>query len=46
MFADPTLIDIAVKRPRTRGELAQINGVGAVKLEQFGAQVLRVVAEN
>lgn len=46
VFADPTLIDIAIQRPRTRGELAQINGVGAVKLEQFGAQVLRVVAEN
>lgn len=46
VFADPTLIDIAIHRPRTRGELAQINGVGAVKLEQFGAQVLRVVAEN
>ncbi|GIG55357.1 ATP-dependent helicase [Demequina activiva] len=46
VFADPTLIDIAVQRPRTRGELAQINGVGAVKLDQFGAQVLRVVADN
>ncbi|WP_084105240.1 ATP-dependent helicase [Demequina sp. NBRC 110056] len=46
VFTDPTLIDIAVDRPRTLGELAAINGVGAVKLEQFGDQVLRVVAEN
>ncbi|MFV0633458.1 ATP-dependent helicase [Demequina sp.] len=46
VFADPTLIDIAIARPRTLGELAGINGVGAVKLDQFGAQVLRVVADN
>ena len=46
VFTDPTLIDIAVQRPSTLGDLAQINGVGAVKLDQFGAQVLRVVADN
>ncbi|WP_084039712.1 ATP-dependent DNA helicase UvrD2 [Demequina sp. NBRC 110053] len=46
VFTDPTLIDIAVKRPRTLGDLARINGVGSVKLDQFGEHVLRVVAEN
>jgi len=46
VFTDPTLIDIATTRPTTLGELAGVNGVGAVKLEQFGAAVLRIVADN
>lgn len=35
VFADRTPIDMAPRRPRNEAEFAQVNGVGAVKLEQF-----------
>ena len=35
IFADRTLIDMTRRQPRTRAEFAEINGVGAVKLERF-----------
>ena len=35
VFTDRSLIDMARRRPRTEAEFAEVNGVGAVKLEQF-----------
>ncbi|MFV0285490.1 MAG: ATP-dependent helicase [Demequina sp.] len=46
VFVDSTLVEIAQRRPGTRGELAQVRGVGASKLEAYGQQVLDVVAET
>ncbi len=46
VLTDASLIEIAKQRPTTMGALAGIRGMGAQKLDHFGAQVLRVVADN
>ncbi len=43
ILVDSTMVEIAKRRPSTRGELAAIHGIGATKLEAFGSQVLRIV---
>ena len=43
IFHDATLLQMAAERPRTLAELAQINGVGAAKLERYGAAFLAVI---
>ena len=40
IFADRTLIDMARRRPRNKAEFAEVNGVGAVKLERFAETFL------
>jgi len=45
IFADRTLAEIASRKPETLDGLAQISGVGAVKLERYGAAVLQVLGE-
>ena len=35
VFHDRTLIDMVHRRPRSREEFAEVNGVGAAKLQQF-----------
>ena len=44
VFNDRTLIEIAETRPGTLDEMARIAGVGAKKLERYGAEFLSVVA--
>ncbi len=44
VFTDRTLIEMAEKRPRTLDEMARIGGVGATKLERYGAAFLEVIA--
>ncbi|MEX2626837.1 MAG: UvrD-helicase domain-containing protein, partial [Ilumatobacteraceae bacterium] len=44
VFDDKTLAAIAVAAPATLDELARVRGVGPAKLEQYGADVLAVVA--
>ncbi len=44
IFQDRTLAEIAAARPRTLDQLGAINGVGASKLQRYGAAVLQVVA--
>ncbi len=44
IFPDRTLIEMAEVRPMTMDEMARISGVGAKKLESFGAQFLEVIA--
>ncbi len=46
VLTDASLVEIAQQRPQTVGQLAAVRGVGASKLDQFGAQILRVVADN
>jgi DNA helicase-2/ATP-dependent DNA helicase PcrA len=46
VFSDATLRAIAERRPANRAELAGVPGVGAVKLDRYGAAVLEVCAEN
>jgi ATP-dependent DNA helicase RecQ len=43
VFTDRTLIEMAEKRPRTLDEMARIGGVGAAKLERYGAAFLEVI---
>jgi DNA helicase II / ATP-dependent DNA helicase PcrA len=43
VFTDATLEALAARRPATLGELATVNGVGAVKLERYGADVLALL---
>ncbi|MBS7545598.1 DNA helicase RecQ [Ancylobacter oerskovii] len=45
VFADRTLEEMAVEHPRTRTELAGVKGVGAAKLEAFGAAFLKILKE-
>jgi len=44
VFSDATLQAIAAARPASRGELAGIPGVGAVKLDRYGSAVLELCA--
>jgi ATP-dependent DNA helicase RecQ len=43
IFHDATLRAMASERPRSLGELARINGVGASKLERYGERMLAVL---
>ena len=43
VFHDRTLIDMVRRRPRTREEFAEVNGVGAAKLEQFAEPFLTAI---
>jgi len=43
IFADRTLAEIAATRPQSLSALGAVNGVGAVKLEHYGRDVLKVV---
>jgi ATP-dependent DNA helicase RecQ len=44
IFHDATLREIALARPATLDDLAHINGVGARKLEAYGADILEKIA--
>ncbi len=43
IFTDRTLIEMAETRPATLDEMARISGVGAMKLERYGATFLAVI---
>ena len=43
IFHDATLAQMAAQRPQTLGELAQVGGVGAAKLDRYGADFLAVL---
>jgi ATP-dependent DNA helicase RecQ len=45
IFHDATLLDIAQRAPATLGELAQVSGVGARKLETYGGELLQLVEQ-
>ncbi|MDA7427736.1 DNA helicase RecQ [Primorskyibacter aestuariivivens] len=43
IFSDRTLIEMAETRPQSLDEMARISGVGAKKLERYGAEFLAVI---
>ena len=43
IFADRTLIEMAQKRPQTPDQMMGITGIGAKKLESYGAAFLEVI---
>ena len=46
VFTDRTLVDMVRRRPRTESEFAEVNGVGAAKLEQFAEPFLAVINDT
>ena len=44
IFADRSLADMAMRRPRTPAEFAEVHGVGAAKLRDFAATFLASIA--
>ena len=44
IFPDRTLAALATARPRSPGELLAVHGVGAAKLEAYGAALLQLLA--
>jgi len=46
IFPDRTLIEMAETRPATLDGMAGINGVGAKKLERYGAEFLAVITSD
>jgi ATP-dependent DNA helicase RecQ len=46
VFDDKTLRAVAVARPADEDALLAVKGVGPAKLEKYGAEVLRIVAEG
>ena len=46
IFHDAVLREIAAVRPASLDELGQIKGVGASKLQRYGAGVLAVLTEG
>jgi ATP-dependent DNA helicase RecQ len=46
IFNDRTLIEMAQKRPNTLDDMANINGVGAVKLEKYGTDFIAVISKE
>ena len=46
VFSDATLQAIAARRPGTLAQLAGVPGVGAVKLDRYGAAVLELCTES
>jgi DNA helicase-2/ATP-dependent DNA helicase PcrA len=46
VLVDTSLVEIASKRPRTVGDLARVNGIGASKLEKYASHVLEIVADH
>ncbi len=45
IFSDKSLLDMAQRRPQSENEFAEVNGVGAKKLQEFGAAFLKVIRE-
>ncbi|SHI70141.1 ATP-dependent DNA helicase RecQ [Palleronia salina] len=43
IFPDRTLIEMAERKPQTMDDMAGISGIGAVKLERYGATFLKVI---
>ncbi|MEJ1969685.1 MAG: DNA helicase RecQ [Rhizomicrobium sp.] len=45
IFSDRTLTDMAQRRPQTDAEFAEVNGVGAKKLKEFGVVFLSAIRD-
>jgi ATP-dependent DNA helicase RecQ len=46
IFPDRTLVEMAERRPVSLDDLARINGIGAKKLERYGAAFLSVLCQE
>ncbi len=46
VFSDRTLLELASKRPDSLGRMAEIHGIGAAKLERYGALFLDLLQRH
>ena len=46
IFHDATLRDMASRRPASRAQLSEIQGIGAKKLDAYGTAFLKAIADN
>lgn len=46
IFSDRTLTELANKKPKTRSKLRSVHGIGEVKAEKFGDEILAVISGN
>lgn len=46
IFGDKTLLDLAAKKPKNRGDLLNVYGIGRVKAEEFGRTILQIIEES
>ena len=46
IFGDKTLLDLAAKKPKSRGDLLNIYGIGRIKAEEFGRSILQIIEES
>lgn len=46
VFSDATLVAIADRRPTDAAELLAVPGIGRAKLEAYGDDVMRIIAEH
>ena len=46
IFGDKTLLDLAAKKPKTRGDLLNVYGIGRAKAEEFGRAILQIIEES
>ena len=46
IFGDKTLLDLAAKKPKNRGELLNVYGIGRLKAEEFGRAILQLIEES
>lgn len=44
IFADKTLLDMCVKKPRNKEEMLQVNGVGEKKYERYGEDFVECIS--
>ena len=44
IFSDATLLDMVAKEPLTLGDMANVKGVGDMKLRKYGNEFLKVIA--
>ncbi len=43
VFSDKTLKDMSARRPQTKEEMLEVNGVGEVKFERYGEEFLKLL---
>ena len=46
IFHDATLLEILRSKPQSTGALSSVSGVGATKLERYGAAFIKVLTEH
>jgi superfamily II DNA helicase RecQ len=46
VFNDRTLAALTERRPRSRGELLAVEGIGPSKLDRYGDELLALLAAN